>query len=94
MSLMQNIPFSAPTSRGAVAIEALPEPGCRWTGAKKAIVAAAVLEGVISVAEACARYELSLEELGTWQRAYCRSGWRGLQAKRLRKNRKVLAAPL
>ncbi|WP_159871797.1 DUF1153 domain-containing protein [Novosphingobium sp. 9U] len=66
----------------------LPEPGTsRWVARRKAEVVAAVEGGLLSVPEACARYELSLEELVSWQRAVERDGMPGLRASKVQQNR-------
>jgi len=49
----------------------LPPPTTkRWVARRKAAVVAAVLAGVITVEEACRRYQLSEEEFLAWQRAF------------------------
>ncbi|MBB4861169.1 hypothetical protein HNO88_004523 [Novosphingobium chloroacetimidivorans] len=66
----------------------LPEPGTsRWVARRKAEVVAAVEGGLLSVPEACARYQLSLEELVSWQRAVERDGISGLRASKVQQNR-------
>ncbi|VWX50513.1 hypothetical protein NOVOSPHI9U_290042 [Novosphingobium sp. 9U] len=54
---------------------------------RKAEVVAAVEGGLLSASEACRRYELSLEELVSWQRAVERDGLSGLRATKLQQNR-------
>jgi Protein of unknown function (DUF1153) len=39
----------------------------RWSVREKALVVAAVRHGLLTVAEACERYDLSLEEFLAWQ---------------------------
>ena len=48
----------------------------------KAEVVAAVNGGLLSIGEACKRYELTTEEFASWQRAVDRSGLAGLRATR------------
>ena len=55
----------------------------RWVSRRKAEVVAAVEGGLITVDEACERYNLSLEEFASWQRAYDRLGVRALRATRV-----------
>lgn len=58
----------------------------RWVASRKAQVVAAVESGRISLDEAMKRYNLSLEEFQSWQRALDRGGVAGLRlsaAKRL-----------
>jgi hypothetical protein len=62
----------------------LPRPDIkRWTVRHKAAVILAVRVGMISLQEACLRYELSVEEFLAWQRAVERHGIPGLRATRL-----------
>jgi hypothetical protein len=42
----------------------------RWTIKDKLLVVAAVQYGVLTFADACARYSLSLEEFLIWQRSF------------------------
>lgn len=68
--------------------EKLPDPGTsRWVARRKAEVVAAVNGGLLGVREACERYELTLEELVSWQRAVEREGMPGLRATRIQHNR-------
>jgi transposase-like protein len=59
----------------------------RWVPRRKAEVVAAVSGGLITIAEACNRYGLSLEEFAGWQRAVERGGLAGLRATRAQANR-------
>lgn len=54
--------------------ELLEEQGGRWTPRRKRLVLQAIVAGELSVSEACARWEISLEELRSWQRAFQRPG--------------------
>ena len=45
-----------------------------WNLKRKAVVVSAVLGGIISIRDACARYELSVEEFLTWKRAAMQMG--------------------
>jgi hypothetical protein len=62
-------------------IAALPEPGTsRWGLARKAGVVAAVEGGLITKAEALARYDMSIDEYLSWRtltiaRGYPRLSW-------------------
>ena len=61
----------------------LPAPDTRrWVASRKAAVARAVIHGLITGEEACARYRLSAEELAEWCTAFARDGEAGLQATR------------
>jgi len=53
----------------------------RWIARRKADVVAAVEGGLLSEAEACARYNISHEEFSAWHRAYERDGVPGLRAR-------------
>ena len=55
----------------------------RWVVRRKAEVVAAVNGGLLSVDEACERYDLTLEEFASWQRAVDRSGMPGLRVTRI-----------
>ena len=46
---------------------------------RKKAVLDAVASGAITVAEACARWQLSDDELAAWQRDYALAGVRGLR---------------
>ena len=56
----------------------------RWVIRRKAQVVSAVRAGVISLDEACRRYDLSVEEFLSWQRAIEDHGLLGLRATRLK----------
>lgn len=68
----------------------LPPPNTsRWVVRRKAEVVAAVNGGLLTIAEACERYDLSLEELASWQRAVEREGMAGLRATRVQQYRQM-----
>ncbi len=70
--------------------DSLPPPSTsRWVVRRKAEVVAAVKGGLLTIAEACERYDLSLEELASWQRAVERGGMAGLRATRVQHYRQV-----
>jgi Protein of unknown function (DUF1153) len=56
-----------------------PRDTTRWVASRKAQVVAAVEAGLITIEEAMARYNLSLEEFYSWQRAMDRGGVSGLR---------------
>jgi hypothetical protein len=61
----------------------LPAPDTnRWVARRKAEVVAAVNGGMLTIEEACERYQLTLEEFASWQRAVERSGLAGLRVTR------------
>jgi transposase-like protein len=55
----------------------------RWVASRKAAVVAAVREGALSVDEACARYNLSAEELQSWSDALSTYGVGALRTTRI-----------
>lgn len=66
----------------------LPPPNTRrWVIRRKAEVVAAVRGGLITLEEACQRYQLSVEEFLAWQRAIERHGLAGLRATRVQQYR-------
>lgn len=58
-----------------------------WVSRRKAEVLAAINGGMLTIAEACARYRLSREELDAWQRSIERAGIAGLRITRLQQYR-------
>ena len=70
--------------RTRAAADALPPPDTRrWTPRRKAGVIAAVLSGVITIEEACRRYELSVDEFDWWQNTMNMHGVPGSRTTRL-----------
>lgn len=73
-----------------MSIDSLPPPNTsRWVVRRKAEVVAAVNGGLLTIAEACERYDLTLEELASWQRSIEREGMAGLRATRVQHYRQV-----
>lgn len=67
-----------------LSLETLPPPTTsRWVVRRKAEVVAAVNGGLLTIDEACDRYQLTLEEFASWQRAVERSGLPGLRVTRI-----------
>ena len=65
-------------------LSSLPPPGTtRWVVRRKAEVVSAVNGGLLSINDACERYDLTLEEFASWQRAVDRSGMPGLRVTRI-----------
>jgi len=60
-----------------------PRDTSRWIARRKAEVVSAVNGGMLSIREACERYDLTLEEFASWQRAVDRSGMQGLRVTRI-----------
>ena len=68
----------------------LPSPNIkRWHIQHKALVVNAVRTGLIDVAEACARYSITIEEFLSWKRLLDEHGLRGLCVTRLKEYRNV-----
>lgn len=66
-----------------ITIASLPDPETkRWVIRRKAEVVAAVRGGLLSLADACERYQLSVEEFLSWQRAIEHHGLPGLRVTR------------
>ncbi|AXB77085.1 MULTISPECIES: DUF1153 domain-containing protein [unclassified Novosphingobium] len=61
----------------------------RWVVRRKAEVVSAVNGGLLTIAEACERYGLTLEELASWQRSVEREGMAGLRATRVQHYRQA-----
>jgi transposase-like protein len=70
-------------------MESLPVPNTkRWVVRRKAAVVAAVRSGAITIEEACRVYQLSEEELVSWERAFEIHGLAGLRATRVQQYRR------
>jgi transposase-like protein len=70
-------------------MESLPVPNTkRWVVRRKAAVVAAVRSGAITIEEACRVYQLSEEELVSWERAFETHGLAGLRATRVQQYRR------
>jgi len=59
----------------------------RWVVRRKARVVAGVKHGLITLEEACERYQLSIAEFLSWQRQLDRHGINGLMATQIKKYR-------
>lgn len=69
----------------------LPAPGTkRWVVRRKAEVVAGVRGGLISLKEACNRYNLSKDEFESWQQLFENHGLSGLRATSGKKFRRAL----
>ncbi|TZG28664.1 DUF1153 domain-containing protein [Sphingomonas montanisoli] len=65
-------------------LDSLPAAGTtRWVVRRKAEVVSAVSGGLLTVDEVCDRYDLTVEEFASWQRAVERSGMPGLRVTRI-----------
>lgn len=63
----------------------------RWVIRRKAEVVAAVRSGLLSLEDACERYQLSVEEFLAWQRMIENHGILGLRTTRLQEYRRKQA---
>jgi hypothetical protein len=69
-------------------LEDLPAPSTRrWVARRKAEVVAAVRGGLLTLEDACRRYNLSAEEYASWERLIDRHGLVGLRVTRLQEFR-------
>ena len=65
---------------GSVVLESLPPRGTtHWSPQRKAQVVDAVERGLLTIAQACEQYGLTLQEFVSWQSAIARSGVEGLR---------------
>jgi len=70
-------------------LDDLPPPDTRrWVMRRKAEVVAGVRAGLLTVAEACKRYDLSEEEFQSWQQTIERHGVQALRVTRLQDYRR------
>lgn len=71
-------------------LDNLPSPRTeRWVVRRKAEVVAAVNGGLLTLDEACARYNLTVEEFVSWQRAVDRAGLPGLRVTHTQRYREL-----
>ncbi len=71
----------------------LPPPNTRrWVSRRKAEVVAAVRNGLLTLEEACERYDLSEEEFFSWERLINSHGIAGLRVTRLQDYRDAESA--
>ncbi|GGE20670.1 hypothetical protein GCM10011529_29160 [Polymorphobacter glacialis] len=74
----------------AALFDDLPSPNTtRWVASRKAQILAAINDGRISRAHACARYRISEAELRLWERAVECAGVPGLRVTRVQIYRSV-----
>jgi hypothetical protein len=71
---------AAPERRVPFQLELPPPQTKRWVPRRKAQVVAAVRGGALTLDEACHRYDLTVEEFLSWQRAIDKFGLPGLRA--------------
>ncbi len=77
-----------------MSLEDLPEPTTkRWVIRRKAEVVAGVRGGLLTLDEACKRYNLTVDEFRSWQRLLESHGVKGLRTTKIKKYRKNNARP-
>jgi transposase-like protein len=82
-SISNRIPYVIGPDGGILTKEDLPPRNRgRWVPRRKAQIIAAVNGGLLSLADACTRYEISNEEYHAWLDAYERDGLSGLRVRR------------
>lgn len=69
-----------------------PSDTVRWSPYRKASVVDGVRSGIISIEEACQRYQLSADELVSWQKAFATHGVGALRVTRQQYYRDASAA--
>ncbi len=71
-------------------LDDLPPPGTeRWVIRRKAEVVAGVHGGLITLDQACRRYQLSLDEFRSWEELLKNHGLAGLRVTRVKKYRLI-----
>lgn len=74
---------------GPLTLDDLPPPDTRrWVMRRKAEVVAGVRAGLLTVEDACKRYDLSAEEFASWQEMIDRHGVQALRVTRLQDYRR------
>ena len=84
-----NVIDSVPGPDGRqITLKDLPDPSIsRWVTRRKAEVVAAVRGGLLTMKDACERYNLSEEEFSGWQKLYDRHCSKGLRVTRVQQYR-------
>lgn len=80
---MTDRPSSAPSPRRMSMEELPPVDTKRWVASRKAAVVAAVRHGLLTEAQACTRYGLSVEEFRSWRQALDEFGVGALRTTRI-----------
>jgi hypothetical protein len=81
--------FIGPLGHPMTLSELPPTDTRRWVARRKAEVIAAIRGGLLPRADACARYRISEEELGLWERALDCAGVPGLRVTRVQVYRPI-----
>lgn len=86
---LDEAPRLAVTTKASRTENLPPGDTVRWSPQRKALVVAAIQDNVITFEEACQRYQLSAEELLSWQQAKQAYGIGGLRVTRFQYYREV-----
>jgi hypothetical protein len=80
--------FSQTPPGRALKLSDLPSPQTRrWVARRKAQVVAAVRAGLLSLEDACQRYNISIDEFASWERTIDQHGPGALRVTRLQEFR-------
>jgi hypothetical protein len=82
-----------PDGRSLTMAELPPPQTRRWVIRRKAEVVAAVDGGLLTLEQACRRYDLTLEEFMSWEAALHKHGLAGLRATRAQQYRGAAGRP-
>src|SRR6266699_1669650 len=82
-----SIPSNEPPVQASLMANLPPPDTKRWVVRRKAAVVSAVRGGGITIEEACRYYQLSEEELLSWERAFETHGLAGLRTTRIQQYR-------
>ena len=87
-SSVRKDPYEIGPDGTPLTLKDLPPPTTkRWVIRRKAEVVAAVRGGLLTLEEACDRYQLTVEEFLSWQKAIDQFGLPGLRATRVQQYR-------
>jgi hypothetical protein len=84
---LNRVPPPPIRGNGARVADLPPPETRRWVARRKAQIVAAVRAGVLSLEDACTRYNLSSEEFAAWEQAIDRHGPGALRVTRLQEFR-------
>jgi hypothetical protein len=87
VSRRTSTPGGEPSAQASLTASLPPPNTKRWVIRRKAAVVAAVRSGGITLEEACHRYQLSEEELHSWERVFEIHGLAGLRTTRIQQYR-------
>jgi Protein of unknown function (DUF1153) len=85
---MKKYPPGLPDEFGNVTLDSLPPPDTRrWIIRRKAMIVAALRQGLLTRDEACELYNLSHHEIESWEELIDRHGLHGLRVTLLKQYR-------